>query len=125
MLYAILCYGEEAKVRSIGKQRDEQLMAELAVVDEELVKEGKLGPHFRLQGIGSARTVRASSAQVLDGPFAETKEQLLGLYVVDCESMDEALETARRLEVPRKRANVATALEVRPLMSYYPGVSVE
>jgi len=121
MLYAILCYGEEATVRSVDKRVDDELMARLAVVGEELVKEGKLGPHFRLQTTGTAKTVRATSPHVLDGPFAETKEQLLGLYVVDCMDMDEAVETARRLEVERKRSGLKTALEVRPILSYFEG----
>ena len=121
MLYAILCYGEEATVRGLDKRKDDALMARLAVVGEELVKEGKLGPSFRLQTTGTAKTVRATSPQVLDGPFAETKEQLLGLYVVDCVDMDEAVETAQRLEVERTRANLKTALEVRPILSYFEG----
>jgi hypothetical protein len=121
MLYAILCYGAEAKVRSLDKAADDALMEKLGRVHEKLVREKKLGPHFRLMTTGTAKTVRAHERQVFDGPFAETKEQLLGLYLVDCESMEAALATARELEVERLRANVAGSLEVRPLLAYFEG----
>ncbi len=125
MLYAILCYGDEKKVRSLTKEQDDQLMQKLTVVHEKLIAEGKLGPHFRLMTTPHAKTVRVTSDDVLDGPFAETKEQLLGLYVVDCDSLDEAVETAHVLEIERKRANVAGALEVRPLLSYFGGKHID
>ncbi|MDP3298941.1 MAG: YciI family protein, partial [Phenylobacterium sp.] len=53
---------------------------------------------------------------VLDGPFAETKEQLLGFYIVDCEGLDQALEVARDLG----RANPGGAYELRPIGVFYP-----
>ena len=96
-------------------------MQKLSVVHEKLVADGKLGPHFRLMTTHTARTVRHGADGVLDGPFAETKEQLLGLYLAECESMDEALEVAHKLEVERIAAGVAGALEVRPLLSYFGG----
>ena len=54
---------------------------------------------------------------VIDGPFAETKEQLLGLYVLDCASQDEAIAMARDL----KRVNPTAVYEIRPIMLYLPG----
>jgi hypothetical protein len=124
MLYAILCYSDEKKVRSLPKEQDDALMAKLTVVHEKLIADGKLGPHFRLMTTGSAKTLRGATDQVIDGPFAETKEQLLGLYLVDCASMEEAVETAHVLEVERKRAHVAGSLEVRPLLAYFEGKSL-
>jgi len=121
MLYAILCYGVEAKVRSLGKEQDDALMAKLGAVHAGLIAEGKLGPHFRLTTTGTAKHIRAGERMVLDGPFAETKEQLLGLYLVDCASFGEAVETARRLEVEREGAHVAGTLEVRPVLQYFEG----
>jgi hypothetical protein len=65
-------------------------------------------------------TVRASRVPlVLDGPFAETKEQLLGFYLVDCQSLEDALEVARRL------VGETGALEVRPLAQFYPGIGLQ
>jgi len=124
MLYAILCYGAEAKVRSLDKKADDALMAKLGVVHQKLVDEKKLGPHFRLMTTGNAKTLRAGDVNVHDGPFAETKEQLLGLYLVECESLDTALETARELEVERLRAGVGGSLEVRPLLQFFEGTTL-
>ena len=124
MLYAIICYGAEAKVRSLDRKADDALMEKLGKVHEKLVHAKKLGPHFRLMTTGTAKTVRAGEPQVFDGPFAEIKEALLGLYLVDCPSLDDALATARELEVERIRAGVGGTLEVRPLLSYFEGTAL-
>jgi len=55
---------------------------------------------------------------VIDGPFAETKEQLLGFYIVDCPSLDDALEVAKDLG---KASGSEGAYEVRPMMLFRPG----
>jgi hypothetical protein len=57
---------------------------------------------------------------VIDGPFAETKEQLLGLYVVDCPTEEAAIEAARDL----RRANPSAVYEIRPISLYLPGLSI-
>jgi hypothetical protein len=57
---------------------------------------------------------------VIDGPFAETKEQLLGFYVLDCATLDEALDIARELG----RANPGGAYEIRPISLFSPGNSI-
>ena len=54
---------------------------------------------------------------MLDGPYAETKEQLLGFYVIDCENLDEALDVARDLG----KANPGGAYEIRPVGCSAPG----
>ena len=97
MLYAILCYNSEDVVGSWTKEEDDAVMARLGVVEQELAAAGKLGPVARLVPTTAATTVRKGREPlVIDGPFAETKEQLLGFYVVDCSTLDEAIETARR-----------------------------
>ncbi len=57
---------------------------------------------------------------VIDGPFAETKEQLLGFYVLDCESLEEALGIVREFA----KANPGGAYEVRPIRLFVPGSGV-
>jgi hypothetical protein len=121
MLYAIICYGDEKKVRALSKEKNEQLMATLGKVNQKLMAEKKMGPLFQLMTTGSAKTLRASDQEVLDGPFAETKEQLLGVYVVSCESLDDALDVARQLEEPRIQFGVGGLLEVRALQTYHEG----
>ena len=106
MQYAILCYHSEDVVCSWTKEEDDAVMAKLAVVQEQLAKAGKLGPVARLMPTTAATTLRKDQDPplVIDGPFAETKEQLLGFYVVDCETLDEALEIARDLAGGQSRA---------------------
>src|SRR5215469_8175337 len=82
MLYAILCYHDEDFVGSWSKEHDAAVMAKLSVVQEKLTKQGRLGPVARLLPTTAATTLRKDDPPlVLDGPYAETKEQLLGFYV--------------------------------------------
>jgi len=113
MLYAILCYNSEDVVGSWSKEEDDACMARLMRVQEKLVRQGKLGPVARLLPTTAATTLRRNRDEplVIDGPFAETKEQLLGFYVVDCEALDETLDIARELAA----ANPGGAYEIRPI----------
>jgi hypothetical protein len=120
MLYAILCYHDENTVGSWTKEEDDAVMGRLSVVQEKLAAEGRLGPVVRLLPTTAATTLRKDRepAVVLDGPFAETKEQLLGFYVVDCTSLDEALDIARDLGM----ANPGGSYEIRPVGIFREGV---
>ena len=119
MLYAILAYHVETEVMSWTPEEDAALMVDLNQVHDRLTQEGRLGPAARLGATRRARTLRGPGAgQVIDGPFAETKEQLLGFYVVDCASEDAAIEAARDL----RRANPSAVYEIRPVLLYLPGV---
>ena len=118
MLYAILCYHDEDFVGSWTREQDAAVMQKLAVVQDKLAKQGRLGPVARLLPTTSATTLRKEDPPlVLDGPYAETKEQLLGFYVVECTGLDDALEIARELGV----ANPGGAYEIRPLAVFRPG----
>ena len=120
MYYAILCYHDEAAVGALSKEQDDALMAELAVVRQQL--EDRLGPVARLMPTTAATTVRAGAEPlVIDGPFAETKEQLLGFYVIDCATLEEAIDAARLLLAPRMAAGLMSALEIRPIAVFQPG----
>ncbi|MET0274086.1 MAG: YciI family protein [Phenylobacterium sp.] len=122
MLYTLLCYNSEDVVFSWTQAEDDAVMARLSVVHERLHKEGKLGPSLRLLPTTAATTLRKSDPPlVIDGPFAETKEQLLGFYVIDVESLDEAVAIAGELS----RANPGGAYEIRPVRLFVPGVAVE
>lgn len=122
MLYAILCYHREDVVCAWSKEEDDAVMAKLAVVQEKLVRQGKLGPVARLLPTTSATTLRKDREPplVIDGPFAETKEQLLGFYIVDVESLDEVLEIARELG----RVNPGGAYELRPVGLFQTGKTI-
>ena len=123
MLYAILCYHDEDVTGSWTKEQDAAVMTKLAVVQDKLTKQGRLGPVARLLPTTAATTLRKDDPPVvLDGPFAETKEQLLGFYVVDCANLDEAIETAR--ELARANWEGAGAYEIRPISIFRAGVGV-
>ena len=118
MLYAILCYHDEDTVGSWSSEQDAAVMTRLAVVQDHLTREGRLGPVARLLPTTAATTLRKDDPPVvLDGPFAETKEQLLGFYVIDCQNLDEALDVARDLG----KANPGGAYEIRPVGMFTPG----
>ena len=114
MLYSLLCYNKEDVVWSWTKEEDDAVMSRLSVVHEKLVKEGKLGTSLRLLPTTAAATLRGS--MVIDGPFAETKEQLLGFYVIDVENLDAALDVAKELSA----ANPTSVYEVRPVALFVP-----
>jgi hypothetical protein len=118
MLYAILCYHDEDFVGAWSKEQDAAVMKKLAVVQEKLASQGRLGPVARLLPTTAATTLRKDDPPlVLDGPYAETKEQLLGFYLVDCKNLDEALDVAGELGA----ANPGGAYEIRPVGVYAPG----
>jgi hypothetical protein len=121
MLYAILAYHVEADVMSWTAAEDAAVMTGLSQVHERLKQDRQLGPAARLDATGKARTLRGpGEGIVLDGPFAETKEQLLGFYIVDCASDDAAVDAARKL----RRANPGAVYEIRPIMLYLPGPDI-
>jgi len=119
MLYAMLCYNDEDAVFSWSQEEDDKVMAQLDVVHQKLIKQGRMGPSLRLLPTTSATSLRkGDEALITDGPFVETKDQLLGFYVIDCVDLDEALETARELA----KANPgAGGYEVRPVHMFVPG----
>ena len=120
MLYAILCYNAEDVVMSWSQEEDDAVMAQLNVTHERLTAEGKLGPSLRLMPTTAATTLLKSQDLVVDGPYAETKEQLLGFYILDISGLEEGLEIARELG----KANPGGAYELRPLRLYLPGVDL-
>lgn len=122
MLYAILCYDSEAVTCAWSKEEDDALMVRLGAVQQKLAAQKKLGPVARLMPTTAATTLRkGKEALVIDGPFAETKEQLLGFYVVDCGSLDEALGFAKDLASASMHGT--GAFEIRPIMTFKPGTA--
>jgi hypothetical protein len=120
MLYAILCYHSESVVASWTREEEQAILAKRQRVVDRLAADKKLGPVARLMPTTTATTVRASrEALVLDGPFAETKEQLLGIYFVECSSLEEAIGTAREM------IGDTGAFEIRPVRAFRPGEGLQ
>jgi catechol 2,3-dioxygenase-like lactoylglutathione lyase family enzyme len=118
VLYAILCYNNEKITESWSPGEDAAVIGRLRAVQDKLRDERRLGPVARLMPTSAAVTLKKDRepALVVDGPFAETKEQLLGFYIVDCETREAALDVARDLG----RVNPGGSYEIRPLRSYAP-----
>jgi hypothetical protein len=115
MLYAIFCYHSEAEVNTWSKEKDDAVIAQRGAVQRKLAERGKLGPVVRLMPTTAAVTVRAGRQPVvLDGPFAETKEALLGFYVVDCGSLEEVIDVAREMLCE------TGSFEIRPVRTFKP-----
>ena len=121
MLYAILCYNDEAVTTSWTQEEDDAVMAKLQVVHDQLYADKLLGPAIRLMPTTTATTLRKSQDLVIDGPFAETKEQLLGFYIIDVADLEAALQVARDLG----KANPGGAYELRPINLYQPGIEIK
>jgi hypothetical protein len=118
MLYALLCYNAEDVVFSWSQEEDDAVMERLDKVHQTLRAAGRMGPSGRLTATTTAVTLRKSDPPlVIDGPFAETKEQLLGFYVIDCENLEEALSVAKQLG----EANPGGSYEIRPMRLFQPG----
>jgi len=113
MLYAIFCYNSEQVVSSWSEEKDKAVMAHHAGVLQKFAVQRKVGPVVRLMPTTTATTVRAGRQPIIiDGPFAETKEQLLGFYLVDVNTLEEALEIAAEL------GHEPGAMEVRPVQFF-------
>ncbi|HKU37496.1 MAG TPA: YciI family protein [Polyangiales bacterium] len=120
MLYAILCYDQEEVVSAWTKEQDDAAIAKLKVVQDKWAQQSRLGPVARLMPTTAATTLRKGTKPVvLDGPFAETKEQLLGFFVVECATLEEAIESARELGLASSSNG---AYEIRPISVFIPGV---
>lgn len=112
MLYAALCFHDE---RITGAWSADE---EAAVVDRLIAVHEKWGERFRpvlrLMSSTTAMQVKDRGRLFIDGPFAETKEQLLGIYTLDVLSLDQALEIVADLGA----ANPTAHYELRPIMTY-------
>lgn len=121
MLYAVLIYDLESEVGNLNERELGKLIANHERVQQKLASEKKLGPVVRLLPTTSARTLKQREEAIVDGPFAETKEQLLGFYMIDCASHEEAMREAKLIG----SACNARTLEVRPVQLFYPGIGLE
>jgi hypothetical protein len=116
MLYSILIYVPEDLVDAMSSEEMDAHIARHLRVHDQLNAQGRLGPVVRLMPTTTAVQLRTTNTpHVIDGPFTETKEQLLGFYIVDCKSLEDAIEVARSLP------SVRTIFEIRPLKLFFPG----
>ena len=112
MRYALLICTEEAVDAARGADEASAEMAGYAAFGEEMGSKGVLQGGERLRPTTDATTVRVRDGEVLtsDGPFAETKEQMGGFYLVECADLDEAIDVASKIPGARQGS-----IEVRPI----------
>ena len=116
---SILIYVPEDLVERMSEAEVDAHIDKHMRIHDQLRAQDRLGPVVRLMPTTTAVQLRTSSTpHVVDGPFAETKEQLLGFYIVDCESLEAAIDVARSLP------SVRTIFEIRPVKLYFPGGNV-
>jgi hypothetical protein len=112
MKYALLIHVDETAYAAAGEEAVREMYAEYGRFSEELAAAGKLGPAEELQSAATSRLVRVRDGRTLvtDGPFAELREQLGGLYIIEADSMEEAERWAAK--VPSAASGT---IEVRPV----------
>jgi hypothetical protein len=112
--YMLVLIGEEGGFQDASPEEMKEEMGRWAAFGQEATDNGAFVAGEGLQESATATTVRFNDGEttVTDGPFAETKEQIGGFYVLDCKDLDEALEYARK--IPFRNGSV----EVRPVMDY-------
>jgi hypothetical protein len=110
--YMLLIYGDPS-AGPADPAEGEKMYAEYGLFTQEIIDSKEMVAGDPLQGVDSATSVRVRGGKTstTDGPFAETKEQLGGYYVVDVKDLDRAIELAAK--IPGARAGV---IEVRPIM---------
>ncbi|MBC7811001.1 MAG: YciI family protein [Burkholderiales bacterium] len=113
MRYMMMIYGDESAFVSIPQEAMMQVMADYDAFHAEMGQRGNLLIAERLHPTPTATTVSVQAGKTLltDGPFAETKEQLAGIYVFECKDLDEALEIAAK--IPSAKFG---SVEVRPVL---------
>ena len=114
MQYLLMCCFDETRWAQIPDAQKDQIMHEYDEFIQSIVKSGQLRTSTKLQPTSMATTVRERNGKRMttDGPFAETKEQLGGYHLIECQDLDQALAIAGRIPTLR----VGGAIEVRPVM---------
>ncbi len=115
MKYIALIYAAENAGPQYDTDEFNQMITEYGSITERYEKDGVLLGGDALQDVNTATTisVRNGKTEIIDGPFAETKEQLGGYYLFDCENLDQALKYAAM--IPSAKYG---RVEVRPVMEY-------
>jgi hypothetical protein len=114
MQYMLLCCFDEERWAQLPDAQKDEIMHEYDAFIQGIVKSGHYRAGAKLQPTSKASTIRQRAGErvVTDGPFAETKEQLGGYHLVECQDLDEALAIAGRIPTLR----VGGSIEVRPVV---------
>jgi hypothetical protein len=113
MQYILLIYENEAEAKSRNAEEGQRIFGEYMAFTASLKQSGQMRAGEPLEPTGTATTVRVKGGKTVrtDGPFAETREQLGGFYIVEAKDLDEAVGIAAR--IPGAKTG---SVEVRPIM---------
>ena len=117
MKYMMLVYDNEKAMEGKSPEEMEEFVGAWSQYTEDFQKSGKMLAGEALQPTSTATTVRATESRTItsDGPFAETKEQLGGFFIVDADDLDEAIERAAKMP----HIACGGTVEVRPVMEMH------
>ncbi|MEY9108132.1 hypothetical protein ABH999_004328 [Bradyrhizobium yuanmingense] len=115
MQYLLMIYQNEAEYAKIDAATSQKILAEYQSFTQDIIQNGNFKAGDRLQPTTTATTVRVREGKTLttDGPFAETREQLGGYYLIEAKDLNAAIEIAAR--IPSARIG---SIEVRPIWVY-------
>ena len=115
MRYLCLIYDDEKKIEGMSQSESDKFMSEYFAFTDDIRKSGHMVQGEALQPVQTATTVRLRNGKLstTDGPFAETKEQLGGFYLIEAKDLNEALQVAAR--IPSVRTG---SIEVRPVVDF-------
>ena len=116
MQYLCLIYEDEREMAGRTEADQEAILRDYRAFTDQIVASGEFRAGEALQPVGTATSVRVREGEVMltDGPFAETREQLGGFYLIEAESLDRAVAIAAGIPT----AHTGT-IEVRPIWSYH------
>ena len=115
MQYLLMIYSNEAEYAKLDAATSKKVLGEYQAFTQSIIQSGNFKAGDRLQPVSTATTVRVRDGKTLttDGPFAETREQLGGYYLIEAKDLDTALSVAAR--IPGARFG---SIEVRPIWVY-------
>lgn len=111
MQYLLMIYGDEAAANAATPEALKEMGEAYAQFTRDIVQSGHLKGGDKLKSSSNSTTIRRSNGKTLttDGPFAETREQLAGYYIIEAKDLDEAVAIAGRIPF------IAGAVEIRPI----------
>jgi hypothetical protein len=117
MKYLCLIYDQESNLSSMPKDAFSAFMGEYMTFTQDIMESGHMKAGEELQPVATATTIRMRNGQLstTDGPFAETKEQLGGFYLIEARDLNEAIQIGAR--IPSVRTG---SIEIRPVVEYGP-----
>lgn len=115
MKYLCLIYDEESKLAAMPKDESDAFMGEYFAFTDDIRRSGHLVAGEALHPVQTATTLRIRNGKLstTDGPFAETREQLGGFYLIEARDLNEAIQVASR--IPSARTG---SIEVRPVVNF-------